>query len=194
MRKRTATAAAALAFLAVVLPGCSTNSQGDDASPVFYALEFTLAPLNVNVATNLPVQVQNMVLHSVLKNPSGGSSNFLDSRLDDYLVEWRRLDGGKTVPQSEVFGGNVLVPAGGQSSLTNFPIMSASALQRSPLDRLFPFNGGFDPETGRTEIRLEAIVTMRGHTLSGQPVRGSGTVDLIFIYVPLTTAGRTSSK
>jgi hypothetical protein len=194
MRKRTATAALALALIAFGLPGCSTNTQGDDASPVFFSVEFQLAPLNVNVASFAPVQVQTINVKSILKAPSNGTSSLLDARIDDYLVEWRRLDGGKAVPQSEVFAGNVIVPAGGQSTLNNFPIMSASATQRSPLDKLQPFNGGFDPETGRTEIRLEALVTFRGHTLSGLPVQGTGTLDLIFIYIPLTTAGRTSSK
>jgi hypothetical protein len=191
MKKRVAPFAALL-LLALVLPGCSTNVQGDDASNVFLSVEFELAPLTVNVATGAPVQIQAITLRSVLKAPQPGSDNrFLDANIDDYVVEWRRLDGGTIAPASEIFGGNVIVPAGGTTSLANFPVMTGGATQLRPFDRLFPFNGGFDPETNRTEIRVAAIVTFRGHTLSGQPVRGSGTLDLIFIHVPL--AGRRSS-
>src|SRR6185369_2748045 len=105
----------ALVLVALAVPGCSTNTQGDDASPTFLSVEFTLAPLDVNVGLAVPVQVQTITLRNILKNPSGGTSNFLDARIDDYLVEWRRLDGGTLVPQSEIFGGNIIVPAGGQS-------------------------------------------------------------------------------
>jgi hypothetical protein len=181
MKNRTPLAAALLAGVLSVV-GCSSNSQGDDASPVFLSVSFKLLPESWGVGSGAPLQIDTVELRSVLKNPGAGSSSFLDTRLDDYLVEWKRLDGGTKVPDPETFGGNVLIPAGGTSTLTNYEFMSRSALLRAPLDQLLPFNGGLDRETGRSEIRCQATVTFRGRTLSGQPVRGVGNFGMTFLY------------
>jgi hypothetical protein len=185
---------ALIAFCLLTSPGCSTNRQGDDASPVYLTAEFTLLPLEKNVASGTALQLQTVTLKSVLKAPGNGTSPFLDTQLDDYLVEWRRLDSGKAVPASEVFGGNLLVPSGGTTTLSNYPFMSASALGRPPLDQLFPFNGGVDRETGNTEMRMLAVVTFRGHTLAGQPVRGQGSFEMIFRFIGTTYLTREDGR
>lgn len=187
MKNRTPLAAALLVGVLSVT-GCSSNSQGDDASPVFLSVTYTLLPEAWNVGSGAPLQFDTTELRSVLKNPGAGSSTFLDTRLDDYIVEWKRIDGGTKVPDPETFAGNVLVPAGGTSTLSNYPYMSRSALLRAPLDQLLPFNGGIDRETGRNEIRCQATVTYRGRTLSGQPVRGVGNFGMTFLYSTATQA------
>jgi hypothetical protein len=185
------TAVAALALSA--LPGCSTNTQGDSASPVFLVANFQLVPLGVNVASNAPVLFQTTTLTSRLKNPSTTSLQFLDVQVDQYIVVWSRIDGGKTASPPQTFGGNVIVPPNGSTTLTNYPYMTADSLIRPPLDQLFPFNGGVDKETGRAEIRQAGRVTWYGHTLSGQPVTSDvATFGLIFTYSPL--AGRIELK
>lgn len=178
----------AVALLAGVLAvtGCSSNTQGDDASPVYLSVNYTLLPESWNVGSGAPLQFDSTELRSILKNPSGGSSNFLDTRLDDYVVEWKRIDGGTKVPEPETFGGNVLIPAGGSSTLSNYPYMTRTALLKSPLDQLLPFNGGIDRETGNSEIRCRGTVTYRGRTLSGQPVRGVGSFGMTFLYSAAT--------
>jgi hypothetical protein len=181
MKNRTLLAVALLAGVLSV-SGCSSNSQGDDASPVFLSVSFKDLPESWNVGSGLPLQLQNTDVRSVLKNPGGGTSNFLDTRLDDYLVEWKRIDGGTKVPDSETFIGNILIPAGGTSTLKNYEYMTRTALQRTPLDQLLPFNGGIDRETGRSEIRCQATVTYRGRTLAGEPVRGVGSFGMTFLY------------
>jgi len=181
MKNQTPLVAALLAGVLSVA-GCSSNSQGDDASPVFLSVSYRLLPESWNVGSGAPLQFDTTELQSVLKNPGGGSSSFLDTRLDDYIVEWQRIDGGTKVPDAEVFGGNVLIPAGGTSSLQNYPYMTRTALQRPPLDQLLPFNGGIDRETGSAEIRCRATVTYRGRTLSGQTVRGVGSFGMSFLY------------
>ena len=194
MKKLTLSFLVSAAMLAVVvLPGCSTNTQGDSASPVFLVGSFTLLPLTVNVASNAPVQFATTVLSCRLKNPNVSSLQFLDVQIDKYTVAWSRLDGGTTASKSQDFGGNVIVPPNGSSTLTNYPYMSADSLVRPPLDQLFPFNGGVDKETGRAEIRQAGRVTWYGHTLSGQPVTSDvATFDLIFIYSAST--GRIEMK
>jgi hypothetical protein len=55
--------------------------------------------------------------------------------------------------------------------MTDFPVLSQTALQGTPFDQLLPFNGGVDQETGSNEIRLFYDVTFFGETLSGQRVQ-----------------------
>lgn len=171
--------------LAVAASGCSTNTQGDSASPVFLTCDFTLLPAVWNVASNALLQFQTTTLTSKIKSPTaaGGATTFLDTQVDTYAVVWTRIDGGKKASPTETWGGNVIVSAGGTSTLTNYPFMSASALQQPPLSFLWPSNGGIDPETGRTEIRQTGTVTFYGHTLSGQPVTSVPAVfDMTFFY------------
>ena len=190
MKKTLLSVCAAAAVLAVaVLPGCSTNTQGDSASPVFLAGDFELLPLTICVNTSAPVQFTTTVLRSRLKNPAATSLQFLDVQVDKYTVTWSRIDGGTKASPSQDFGGNFIVPPNGSSTLTNYPYMSADSLIRPPLDQLFPFNGGIDKETGRAEIRQAGHVTWYGHTLSGQPVTSDvATFDLIFLFC--ASAGR----
>lgn len=180
------TGASALALL--VLPGCSSNRQADDPAPVYLTVEFKLLPASHNVGSGALLQFDSVEIRNNLKNPNADASRFLDVQIDDYVVEWKRIDGGKTAPKTEVFGGNVIVPAGGTTTLTNYIFQSASASLLPPLDQLFPFNGGIDRETGLPEIRCSGTVTFRGRTMSGDPVYGSGTFGMIFIYVPPTGA------
>ncbi len=194
MKKRFSILAAVFASLLVAaLPGCSTNVQGDSASPVFLAGEFTLLPAGKCVNDTTPLQFSTSVLHSRLKNPSVTSTRFLDVQVDQYIVVWKRIDGGTIASPSQTFPGNVIVPPGGLSTLTNYLYMTPDDLIRPPLDQLFPFNGGVDKETGRTEIHQAGNVTWYGHTLSGQPVVSDvASFGMIFTYCGST--GRVEAK
>lgn len=178
---RRALSLAAAFLAAAVLPGCNSNNQGDDTSPVFLTVNFRELPATKNVSSGTLLQFSSVEVASVIKNPSVTDTRFLDTAVDDYVIEWSRIDGGKTAPQTEVFAGNVIVPAGGTSTLNNYPFLSITALTRPPLDKLQPYNGGIDPETGRSEIRCAGHVTFRGHTLAGNPVRGEGTFNMTFL-------------
>ncbi len=183
------------AALAVAASGCSTNTQGDSASPVFLTCDFTLLPAVWNVASNTLLQFQTVTLTSKFKSPTtaGGSTTFLDTQVETYAVVWARIDGGTTASQTQTWGGNVIVPAGGSSTLSNYPFMSAQALQQPPLSYLFPYNGGVDPETGNSEIRQSGTVTFYGHTLSGQPVTSVPAVfGMTFVYS--AAAGRVEAR
>jgi hypothetical protein len=182
-----------IAFAVAALPGCSTNTQGDSASPVFLTGEFTALPLQKCVNSNTPLLFATTVLRNRLKNPSVTATQFLDVQVDMYVVVWRRIDGGTTASTSQSFPGNIIVPPNGQSTLTDYPYMTADSLIRPPLDQLFPFNGGIDKETGRAEIRQSGSVTWWGHTLSGQPVTSDvATFGMIFQYCG--TLGRIEAK
>jgi hypothetical protein len=181
------------AALVALLPGCSTNTQGDDAAPVFLSGNFDELLLEKLLIDATPMQFKTTTLRNRLKVPGATSTQFLDVQVDSYVVRWTRINGGTTASANETFGGNVIVPANGQSTLNNFPYMSADALLRPPLDQLYPFNGGIDRETGKTEIYQAGHVTWYGHTLSGQPVVSvEATFNMIFRYGG--AAGRVEGK
>jgi hypothetical protein len=192
MKKRFFTLAAAV-FTVASLPGCSTNTQGDSASPVFLEGDFELLPAGKCVNDNTPLQFATTVLRNRIKTPGVTVTQFLDVQVDQYQVVWKRVDGGTVASPTQVFPGDLLVPANGTSTLTNYLYMSSDSLIRPPLDQLFPFNGGIDKETGRAEIRQAGNVTWYGHTLSGQPVvSGVATFGMIFTYCG--TGGRIEAK
>ncbi len=172
-----------LALALLLLPSCSTNQEGDSATPIYLTADFTLLPAIKNVADGSLLQLQTVTLKSNMKSATAVPSSFLDTRLETYTIDWKRIDGGTKAPMSETFGGNVLIPVGGTTTLSNYPFMSISALSQSPFDQLFPFNGGIDRETGRSEIRCIGTVTFRGHTVAGQTVQGVGSFDMTFVYV-----------
>ena len=172
MKKRAFIFAALSAAVTVVaIPGCSTNTQGDSASPVFLVGSFSgdFVPNSYCVNTGLPLTVKTTTVQSRLKT-TATSLQFLDVQVDKYTVVWRRIDGGTATSPTQDFAQGLLVPPNGSASCTDCLYMTSDNLQRPPLDQLFPFNGGIDKETGRAEIRESANVTWYGHTLSGQPV------------------------
>jgi hypothetical protein len=194
--KRTTplTTLALVAALAALLPGCSTNTQGDSAAPVFLVGQFTEMPLFKLLTDATPLQFKTTTLNATLKTTGVTNLTFLDVQVDTATVRWTRADGGTVASQTQSFGVGVIVPANGTSTLNNYPYMSADALLRPPLDALYPFNGGIDRETGKTEIIQFGHVTWSGHTLSGQTVVSSeATFNMIFMY-QAGAAGRVVGK
>lgn len=197
MKKRHFAFSAVLAAVAVAaLHGCSTNTQGDSASPVFLVGSFSgdFVPNNPCVNTGLPLTVKTTTVTSRLKNPNVTSLQFLDVTVDKYTVVWGRIDGGtKTSPTQDFVATGFLVPPNSSGTCTDCPYMTFDNLQKPPLDQLFPFNGGIDKETGRQQIRQSANVTWFGHTLSGQPVTSSAAVfEVEFTFC--ASAGRIEQK
>jgi hypothetical protein len=166
---------------------CGNNVQGNDATPVFLEVNIggtgSVLPLSKVVNDNAPLQLASVVVSNHAKSPASATSNFMDVVLEDYVVSWTRVDGGKTASPSERFTAFGTVPINGQSNLQNFPFMTPNDLQQPPLNQLFPFNGGIDRETNSTEIRQAMTVVFHGHTVSGQAVTSTPAVfSLFFIY------------
>ena len=160
------TAVAALAFAG----GCS-NTQGTTESPVFITVSIDLQPGFINVAVPAPVQIDTMTLASHAKDPTSvDTQGFSDVQVNQYTVTYTRTDGGTLVPAPQTFGCGVLVPHDGTATLSNFPVLYASALSQSPFDQLFPFNGGIDRQTGQAEIDMKFNITFFGTTVSGKRV------------------------
>ncbi len=170
MRKTILLGLTALAVLAFA-GGCS-NSQGTSESPVFITVSIDLQPGFINVAVPAPVQINTITLQSHAKDPSSiDTQGFSDVQINQYTVTFTRTDGGTLVPPPQTFGCGVLVPHDGNATLTNFPVLYASALSQSPFDQLFPYNGGIDRQTGLAEIDMKFNITFYGTTVSGKRVQ-----------------------
>lgn len=161
----------AVLLLATGLTACA-NKQGSTEAPVFITVSLQLQPGFVNVQDNAPVQVQTIQLTSHLKNAAASDpQGFATVQVNSYQVHYRRTDGGTRVPPDETFGCGITIAPGGAATLSNFPVMSASATQGSPFDQLMPFNGGIDRETNKNEIHMAFDLTFFGLTASGQRVQ-----------------------
>ena len=62
------------------------------------------------------------------------------------------------------------MPAGGNASLENYRVYPLELLAQVPLAYLLPENGGFDPETGNSNIRQSFELQIFGQTVSGKNV------------------------
>jgi hypothetical protein len=175
------TIAVALIGLAALLAAC-TNKQGETEAPVFITVNLPLQPGFVDIAVPQAVQIDTITLESHLKRADATDPNgFANVTIENYTVTYRRTDGGTVVPPPQSFGGGVVVPSGGSATLSNYPVMYASAVQGTPFDQLLPFNGGVDRQTGRTEIDTAFDITFFGHTASGMRVQ-SETASGILIF------------
>jgi hypothetical protein len=177
--KKTSIAIALLAIAAV--PAC-TNKQAETEAPVFITVGLPAQPLIISASTGAPVQIATINLLSHLKNTNATDpQHFADVEVTFYRADYFRRDGGTRVPAAQEFAAAALLPSGGTLTLSNYPIMSGSALQLSPFDQLLAFNGGVDRETGLTEIHIFYNLTFFGNTVSGQRVQSETAVGDFFV-------------
>jgi hypothetical protein len=183
-----------LALAAVAVAAGCTNKQGDTEAPVYISPNLQLQPGFVNVGTIAPVQINTIVLTSHLKNPTATDpQGFATTQINSYTVHFRRTDGGTRVPPDQTFGAGVTIAANGTATLTNFPVLPASAIQQSPFDQLLPFNGGIDRETGKDEIQTTFDLTFYGQTVSGQRVQSeTASGILLFRFAGATPLRKTA--
>jgi len=190
--KRTYLIAVALAGAMAFATGCS-NTTGQSESPVFLTVSIDFQPGFINVAVPAPVQIDTITVASHRKNPDSiDSIGFSDVQLNSYTVTYTRTDGGTLVPPMQTFGCGVLVPHDGTSTLENFPVLYASALQQSPFDQLLPFNGGIDAETQKAEIDTSFHITFFGSTASGKRVQSDTASGILLFNYSATAPARTA--
>jgi hypothetical protein len=169
---------------AVALSSGCTNKQGESESPVFITVDLTDQAGLTDINPPRTVTIPTMTLHSHLKNPTASDpQGFADVQVKRYTVTYRRSDSGTIVPAVQEFAVGMVLPSGGTATLTDFPIISQTALQGPPFDQLFPFNGGIDRETGSNEIRLFYDVVFYGDTASGHRVQSETATGIrIFVF------------
>jgi len=138
-----------------------------------------LSPTAAGCDTNLAT----VNIKAILKAPSNVDQRFNDVRLTRYRVSYVRTDGGTLVPAPFVRTIDILVtPGGSGSTLGGFLAFQTEAFNQAPFAALFPGNGGRDPETGRTAVRMDVVLELFGETLAGSNVSGRTRMPLDFCF------------
>jgi hypothetical protein len=170
MKKHLYPLIVALAVAGVTF-GCSESGKVDSGGVSLVISDFDGLPIRVPVnGAGGGIQVDQVILRSILQVPSEGSTNLQTIELKSYEVVFTRADRGTRVPPPLVQLYLGTVPPNGTTTIDNFPIMLADQMLTQPISDLFFSNGGFDKETGEQVIRLNVSLRFFGRTLSGRDV------------------------
>lgn len=176
IRTRTLVALSALG-LGLLAAGC--NEANRNQSPVELVASTVQERLLIDFANPAAGNLGTIQIRAI---PKGGTiSQYMDVRLINYRVSYRRTDGGTQVPASFIRSTSGIIPVGGAAqSLNDFTVLQSEALNQAPFAALLPQNGGRDPETGNSVVKMEAFVEIFGETLGGERVRAAVTIPLWF--------------
>lgn len=178
---------AAFGALALSLVACSSEIS-KSSSPIALIATNTQTLNRIDIlsgATGCNQPVGTIELQAIVKNPSSQTTNttFEQVTLTTYTVTYNRTDGGKLVPASFTRSiSGLLTPGGGSTSLNNFLILQPEALSQAPFAALLPQNGGRDPDTGLSTVRMDVVVTVFGQTLAGDRMSATTRFPLDFCY------------
>ena len=128
--------------------------------------------------------ITQVIFRNLVKDPlTTVDQRFNDVRITRYRVSYVRTDGGTLVPAPFVRSIDILVPVGGTvPGLGTFQLFQSDAVFQQPFVALLPQNGGRDPETGRTVVRMDVVMEFFGETLAGANVAGRTRVPLDFCF------------
>jgi hypothetical protein len=161
--------------LVVAVTGCESRTDRTDGGGVLLSItDFDGLPIAVSVNATLSaggfVQVEEIVISNVPKNPTGTTSELMNVEIQSYEVIYSRADSGTRVPKPFTRGLFGVVPVGGTFTAENLPVMSSDQLTSVPLSDLRFSDGAFDKETGLRKIVMNLSISFFGRTLSGNAV------------------------
>lgn len=159
-----------LGLALIVTSGCPERTERTDSGGVLLEVELVDTVGVVSVNTTDRLSIETIEVNSIVAQPNGVSSSLMDVELDSYEVSFQRVDSGTRVPVPFVFNIVSTVPVGGTLTLSNYMVMTVDQLRNPPLSDLLFANGGFDKETGNTNIKLNLTIRFFGRTLSGREV------------------------
>lgn len=165
----------ALLFALLVTSFSCTNEFARSASPVELVVTNTQKLLRIDLGDAAPGcgDFATIEVRALLKSPSSVDQRFNDVRLTRYRVSYIRTDGGTLVPAPFVRTIDQLVLAGGgPANLGFFVLLTGEQVNQAPFVALRTENGGRDPETGRTLVRMDIVLEIFGETLAGSNVSG----------------------
>ncbi len=170
--------------LVLALSACDSRTEKADGGGVLLTIEdFDGLPIVVSVnTTGLLVQVEELTIANIAKDPAGATSALMNVEIHSYEVTYTRADRGTRIPTPFVRGIFGVAPVNGTYLLENAPVMSLDQLDNPPLSDLRFENGGVDTETGETRIVLNLRLRFFGRTLSGDEVEtapATFTIDFI---------------
>ena len=161
--------------LLVMLTGISCSDINEDTSPIELILvqQQDILVLDLNDPQCGAEGLGQLNVTSLIKRSDVTDSRFLDVRLEQMRISYRRNDGGTVVPATFVQSISGFLAGGGTADLSDFFVFESGAFSRAPFVALLPSNGGRDPETGRNTVGLDVVIEVFGETLSGEDVAGS---------------------
>lgn len=162
-------------LVALVASGCSSRLDKTDGGGVVLSLsDFDGLPIRVFVNTSgLLLQIGELTLENVAKDPTGLTSDLMNVELNSVEVLYTRADRGTRKPPPLVKGVFGVVPVEGNLTIENLDVMGADQFLNPPLSDLLFQNGGFDKETGSTVVKLNLTLRFFGRTLSGDAVESA---------------------
>ena len=174
-----------LVFVAALtaLAGCS-GELANNGSPVDLVVtnSQTITQIDLAGGAGCTGTVGTINMTVIPKNGSA-VGDFLQVRVTRYKVSYQRTDGGTQVPQSFVRATDQLLSVGSVASgLSGFTVLETDAVSQAPFAALLPQNGGRDPVTGRSVVKMDVIVEIFGETLSGDRVYDATRLPLDFCY------------
>jgi hypothetical protein len=169
---RTMIRSGLVALLAIGLLSCESRTDKTDGGGVLLSISaFNGLPVTFSMNSDgTLVQIDNLTIRNVAKNPDATTSSLMDVEITSYTVTYKRLDKGTRTPPALSDGLFGTVPVNGNDSIVNLPVMTAAQLRNPPLSDLLLANGGLDSETLSPVIPIELQLTFYGKTLSGDSV------------------------
>jgi len=189
MRMKRLAMIAAIALPSVAILSC--NSIARESAPVMLVvngtqflnqvdLQFGAAGCAQSLGT-VEIAIQLLQNQTDAKHPV--NNEFNDVKLDRYQISYQRTDGGKLVPPGFVRStSQVLSTLSVFSNLNDFVAFETNAFNQAPFAALLPQNGGRDPETGLSFVKMDIILTVYGETLAGERVQGSARFPVNFCF------------
>ena len=158
--------------LGLVVGSCGGNSTLDNTvAPVYLTVDIEGYNPDIDICMQVAdLSIEDMSITSETKDPTGGASATQDVNLTRWVITPYRTDGGSEASPVWSYDQLVFVPSGGSAQLSNYRVYPLEYLSETPLAYLWPQNGGFDPETGNSNIRQSLELTIYGETVSGKKV------------------------
>ncbi len=191
MNRKTKQAVPAMMIAALALiVGCSgdlSRSNGPVSLVVTNKQDLTRIDLATGAAncdkSIATVNVRAILLQGVNNSKLPTDGRFNSVQLTSYRVSYVRKDGGTLVPApfTRATSGSLTV-GGSDTAVNDFLGFEIGALSQAPFAALKPAGGGRDPETGKSNVTMDAILEVFGQTLAGERVSGSTRITLDFCY------------
>ena len=158
--------------LALMVWSCGGNSTLDNTeAAVFLTVEISEYNPEIDLCLqSTDIAISSMEITSESKDPEASLGAEQDVNLTRWVIRPYRTDGGTTASPEWTYDTAVYVPADGSASLENYRIYPFELLGEVPLAYLLPENGGFDPETGNSNIRQSFELQIFGQTIAGKSV------------------------
>lgn len=172
---------------AILIGGCN-GELSQNSAPVDLVISTTAQPIQRfdlagGTGCGLGATIVQVQIQSIVKNPAGTNTAFLDVRLKHYHVSYTRTDGGTQVPLPYDRTMDFLITAGTPSSDVIFHITDFQQIfSQAPFAALLPQNGGRDPQTGSNVVKMNITLTIFGETLAGDNVAASTSFPLDVCY------------